>query len=103
MRMDQPSEIQVLRVLCLGTPQGSVKEIGVSLLRDYNWRNAAHKAFWDALCAVPSENPDVLRQLLPSQLTRLGFPDVEWEELFVPHALSKEKAIDLMLRMKSGA
>jgi len=100
--MDQLIEIMVLRVLCLGTPQGSVKETGKSLLRDYHWQNALHQVLWNAICAIPSENPEILRQLLPAQLTRLGFPDVEWEELFAPHSISREEAISLMRRMVRG-
>lgn len=100
--MDQPIEIQVLRILCLGTHQGSVREIARSLLRSYPWRNALHQALWNALRAIPSENPEILRQLLPAQMTRLGFPDVEWEEIFAPHSLSKAEAIALMRRMVRG-
>lgn len=97
--MDVPTEIMALRVICLGTPEGSVKEIGKSLLRDYHWSNALHQAIWNALYSLPSENPETLRQLLPARLTRLGFPDVEWEEFFAPHSLSKDEAIALMRRM----
>jgi hypothetical protein len=100
--MDQPIEIQVLHALCLGTRQGSVKEAGKSLLRDYRWHNALHQALWNSLCAIPSDDPEILRQLLPAQMTRLGFPDVEWEELFAPHSLAKEDAIDMMRRMIRG-
>ena len=100
--MDQSIEIQVLRILCLGTLQGPVGEIAKSLLRGYLWRNSLHQALWNALCAIPSENPEILRQLLPAQMTRLGFPDVEWEEIFAPQSVSKEEAIALMRRMVRG-
>jgi len=100
--MEQQIELLTLRVLCLGTPQGSVKEIGRSLLRDYRWHNAFHEAVWNALYSLPSENPEVLRQLLPAKLTRLGFPDVEWEEFFAPHSLSQDEAMALMRRMAAA-
>jgi hypothetical protein len=97
--MSEQIEIQVLRVLCLGTPQGSVKEAGKPLLRGYRWHNALHQAVCHALYNLPSENPEVLRQLLPAKLTRLGFPDVEWEKFFAPPSISKDEAIALIRRM----
>ena len=100
--MEQQIELMILRALCLGTPQGSVKEIARSLLRDYRWHNPFHEAVWNALYSLPSENPEVLRQLLPAKLTRLGFPDVEWEEFLAPHSLSKNQAIALMRSMAAA-
>ncbi len=101
--MDESIEIRVLRVLCQGTPEGPVKDIGESLLRDYHWRSATHRTLWDALRTIPSEDINVLRQLLPAQLTRLGFPDEEWEQLFVPQTLSKEEAVAFMRRMRDNS
>jgi hypothetical protein len=100
--MDPQIEILALRVLCLGTSQGPVKAIGKTLLHDYHWHNALHKALWDAISGLPSDNPQILRQLLPAKLTRLGFPDIEWDEFFAPHSLSKDEAIALMRRMASS-
>lgn len=89
----------VLRVLCLGTSQGSVKEAAVPLLRGYHWRVPLHEVIFNAVVAIPSDDPVVLRQLLPAKLTRMGFPDVEWEEFFAPHSLSLEEALLLVRRM----
>lgn len=100
---DMDHEITALRVLCLGTPQGSVKEIARSLLAAYCWHNALHQAVWEALTSLTSENPELLRQLLPAKLTCLGFPDVEWGEFFAPHPLSKDKAIALLRCMAGSA
>lgn len=97
--MNDSIEFQVLRAVCLATVQGSLKEIAGDILREYHWHNALHQALWEALGAIPTENPEIFRQLLPAQMTRAGFPDVEWEVFFAPHTLSKEKAIALMRRM----
>ena len=97
--MKHQDEMMALRAFCMGTPGGSVRKIGKSLLADYRWQNVFHEAVWKALSSFPSENPQILRQLLPAKLTRLGFPDVAWEEFFAPHRMSRDDAINLMRRM----
>ena len=89
----------VLRVLCRGTPQGPVKEALMPLLRDYRWRAQLHQVIFSALAAIPSDDPAVLRQLLPAKLTRMGFPDIEWQGFFAPHSLSRKESIALVRRM----
>lgn len=93
----------ILSVLCLGTRQGPVKETLTPLLRDYQWQAPVHQVIFNALAAIPSNDPGVLRQLLPARLTRMGFPDIEWEEFFAPRSLSSEEALDLARRMLAGA
>ena len=91
-----------LRLLCSGTPQGPVKNVLVPLLRDYHWQVQLHQIIFSAVVAIPSDDPATLRQLLPAKLTRMGFPDIEWEEIFTPALLSSEEAIDTVRRMISG-
>lgn len=69
------------------------------LLRSYHWQAQLHQAIFDALSSIPSDDPAILRQLLPAKLTRMGFPDVEWDEFFTPLSLSRDKAIALVRRM----
>jgi hypothetical protein len=97
--MNESLEFRVLTVLCSGTLQGSAREAAKSLLRDYHWHNSLHKALWDSLCGNRSGDPEILRQWLPAQMTRFGFPDVGWEELFSPNLLSEEEALSLMRRL----
>ena len=74
----------------------------VPLLRSYTWQSTLHKAIFDAIASTPSDSPEVLRQLLPAKLTRMGFPDVEWEGLFSPLSMSGEEAIALARKMVGG-
>ncbi len=97
--MKHQDEMMALRAFCMGTPQGSVRKIGKSLLANYRWQNVFHEAMWKVLASFRSENPQILRQLLPTDLTRLGFPDVSWEEFFAPHRMAREDVINLMRRM----
>ncbi len=102
MATDLELEKLAVRVLCLGTPQGPVKEIVIPLLRNYRWQSQLHQAVFKALAATPSDDPSILRDLLPAKLTRMGFPDVEWETFFAPHSLSRNESLALARRMVAG-
>jgi hypothetical protein len=103
MGPDLHLETLVLRVLCTGTPQGPVKDTLPPLLRGYPWKSTLHQAIFNAIAAFPSDDPEILRQLLPAKLTRMGFPDVEWEEIFSPPSLSRDEAIALVRQMLADA
>jgi len=103
MGTDLHLEKLVLHLMCAGTPHGPVKSVMTPLLRGYVWQSELHHAIFDALAAAPSGKPSILRQLLPAKLTRMGFPDVEWEELFAPQGLSRDEALALVRRMLSGS
>lgn len=96
-------EKQVLQVMCVGTPQGPAKRLLAPLLFEYKWQSELHHAIFDALAAVPADEPAMLRQLLPAKLTRMGFPDIEWDELFAPAGLSREEALAVVHRMLAGS
>ena len=91
----------MLRALSQGTPQGSVREIGKLTLKNYRWRDSVHAVFFEILRDLPAASPETLRAQLPALLTRRGFPDLNWEDLFSPHHLAKDEAEDLMRHLKS--
>lgn len=82
--------------MCQGTVEGSVLEAGKLILKDYRWHEPLHQVIFDVLVAIPTDVPELIRGQLPARLTRKGFPDVEWEDLFKPHSLSKKEAERLM-------
>lgn len=92
-----------LRLLCAGTSEGVVRGALIPLLLGYVWRSSLHQAIFDAIAAAPSGDPEVLHKLLPAKLTRMGFPDVDWEELFAPPEMSTEDSWALVRKMLSGA
>lgn len=96
------TERHVLQTLCQGTAQGSVKDIGRAILHDYRWRDPVHHAIFGILIAIPTADPEVLRNQLPVRLTRKGFPDFDIEDLFEPHSLSKEEAERLMRQLRDS-
>lgn len=95
-------EATVLRAVCMGTAQGSVKETAKSLLADYRWRSSLHEALWKALSKSLTEDAQKLKEWLPAELTRLGFPDAAWEDFFIPVAISRQEAISLIRHMAIG-
>ena len=103
MATDIHLEHLTLRLLCAGTPQGPVKDVLVPLLRDYHWHWQLHQIIFNAVVAIPSDDPATLRQLLPAKLTRMGFPDVDWEEIFTPALLSTERAVEMVRQMTAGS
>lgn len=103
MGTDLNFEVLVLRLLCAGTSQGAVRDNLVPLLSRYPWSSTLHRAIFRAIVSIPSDDPILLRQLLPAKLTRMGFPDVEWEELFVPVSMTSEEAIESVRKLLAGA
>jgi hypothetical protein len=99
MATDLHAERLALRLLCVGTPQGPVKNVLVPLLRGYRWQRPLHQVIFNAIVSIPTDDPETLRQLLPAKLTRMGFPDVEWEEISLPTSLSTEEAVALARQM----
>ena len=103
MGTDLNFEVFVLRLLCAGTSQGAVRDSLHPLLSGYPWSSTLHRAIFKAIVSIPSDDPILLRQLLPAKLTRMGFPDVEWEELFVPVSMTSEEAIESVRKLLAGA
>ena len=89
----------MLQALCQGTPQGSVRATARDMLRTYRWREPLHHVIFEVVLSIPTEAPEVIRDQLPARLTRRGFPDVDIEDLFKPHGLSKEEAEHLIRQL----
>jgi len=95
-------ERRVLGALCQGTPQGSVRATARNILRSYRWREPLHEVIFDVVLSIPTEAPEVIREQLPARLTRRGFPDVDIEDFFKPHGLSKEEAERLIRQLRES-
>ncbi len=53
-------------------------------LSNHVWQDAEHRVVFEAIQRLSSSDPQLLREQLPAQTTRMGFPDVSWENYFVP-------------------
>jgi hypothetical protein len=95
-------ERRVLGALCQGTPQGSVRATARDILRTYRWREPLHQIVFEVVLSIPTEAPEVIREQLLARLTRKGFPDVNIEDFFKPHGLSKEEAERLIRQLRDS-
>ena len=81
---DAPSlEFLVLRVLCSAGTEPEARETARRSLADYRWREPVHQAVFDVIMSFPSASSHALREQMPGRLTRRGFPDFDFESLFV--------------------
>jgi hypothetical protein len=51
-------------------------------LENYRWHDPEHRVVYEALQAVRGGARLSLREELPAHATRLGFPDVGWQDYF---------------------
>jgi hypothetical protein len=96
MRTTEEIELLVLRALCQGTLQGSLRPEAAKLLSGYAWREPVHQAMFNCLTTLAAHDPDDLRHNLFSCLTRKGFPDIDLEVFFEPHSLTRQEASTLI-------
>ena len=92
-------ERQVLRALCQGTLDCRAS---LNTLRSYRWREPLHQVIFDFLVSMPIATPELVREHLPTHLTRRGFPDFDlaW---FQPIALAETDIERLIQRLRLTA
>jgi hypothetical protein len=96
-------ERRILRRLCSGGPRVQAFAGVRSDLAGYKWLGAEHQIVWEALLRVP-EGSAVLRQVVPTEAARMGFPDVEWSDYFSdsPRTLEPQKRHNALEAEKRG-
>jgi hypothetical protein len=104
-------ESRILRALCSGSrphPSARVEDpvalaalhaTILALLRAYHWQNPEHRIVFEALTLLPARQATELREQLPAQATRMGFPDINWDNYFAEGAdnLSAEALLKELL------
>jgi len=83
-------ESRILRALCTeppalsspGTHDSAPSAEILAKLRAYHWQIPEHRVVFEALTLLPGRQAAELRVQLPAQATRMGFPDVNWDEYF---------------------
>jgi hypothetical protein len=75
-------EREILRALCAtGIDPVDWNRFIARLVR-HRWRAPEHRIVFEALRASRSRDATTRREQLPAQATRMGFPDVDWENYF---------------------
>ena len=96
-------ELIVLRAFCQGIINGPAREWGQRMLKSYAWREPIHEAVFEIIVSVPERKWKLLADLVPARLTRRGFPDFNFQELFEVSAppLDRVEAAIQQLTQKS--
>lgn len=55
-----------------------------SELQHYRWQDGDHQVIFEALNRVEPTPDASLRKLLTAETTRMGFPDIDWNQYFSP-------------------
>ncbi len=77
-------ERETLCALCI---RGSANARETTVMRELSnhiWQDAEHAVVFEAIQRLSSSDPKLLREQLPAQATRMGFPDVSWDNYFAP-------------------
>jgi hypothetical protein len=80
----------VLTALCQ-LVGNAARESAFRQLENYEWREPDHRIIFEALLEIATHRPEVIREQLPTILTRRGFPDIEWQKLFKRMTLSSAR------------
>jgi hypothetical protein len=87
---DLDLETRILRALCsnpsprIDDPTAFTAKRAAVLapLRAHHWQDPEHRVVFEALTLLPGRQATELREQLPAQAARMGFPDVNWEKYF---------------------
>ena len=92
---DLDLESKILRALCSnplpGTDDPAAAQTAkraaiLAKLRAHRWQDPEHRVVFEALTLLPGREAAELREQLPAQATRMGFPDVNWQKYFTGSA-----------------
>jgi hypothetical protein len=75
-------ERDILRSLCSGNIDAAGWKREFARLATHEWRDPEHKVVYDALGSIRSADSKTRRDELPAQVTRMGFPDVDFGKYF---------------------
>jgi hypothetical protein len=75
-------EHSVLRALCNDRLTPAVWDAVAQELANHEWRAQEHQVVYEALGRIRHDNPKTVRDELPAQTTRMGFPEVDWTGYF---------------------
>jgi hypothetical protein len=90
-------ERETLCALCIRASLNAQHPTAMRELSNHIWQDAEHRVVFEAIQRLSSSDPKLLREQLPAQTTRMGFPDVSWENYFSP-APHHEKDFETLVR-----
>ncbi|HKN60081.1 MAG TPA: hypothetical protein VJW93_02815 [Candidatus Acidoferrales bacterium] len=96
-----------MRALCQSGAPAGLSAQARSDLQNYSWLGSDHQTIFEALLRIGSARGRSLREQLAAQATRMGFPDINWNEYFeqasAADAESKRSVMELVRELKAAA
>ena len=93
-------ELKLLRVLCTRHEAADPTAKLRASLKTYAWNDPEHRIVFEALCRLAGSLTSLqLREQLPAQATRMGFPDVNWQNYFQAGEIENADIEDLVRRL----
>ena len=90
-------ESRILRSLCRGKESTELRQRVTQNLAEYAWRVPEHGVVYEAVTRIREQDPGSLREQLPPQATRMGFPDVDWSH-YLDGSEGTEQSLEDMVR-----
>ena len=88
-------ERALLNALCSSDLSTSERSTILVRLAGHSWHDADHQMIYSVLRSAPKLDRLALRTYLAAEVTRLGFPDIDFTRYFAPSALSNTNVAKL--------
>lgn len=100
-------ERDLLRALCQSSTPAELSARVCSDLQNHQWQGSDHQTVFEALLRIGSARGDLLREQLAADATRMGFPDINWNEYFGQASAAeselKRSVMELVRELKAAA
>ena len=82
-RLEQiEAERKLLTVLCQATADADMRATILGRLKDHRFAEPDYEVIYRAMAAMPAVDSADIRETLARAVTRMGFPDVDFDPLF---------------------
>lgn len=75
----------------------------VGQLADYTWQSTEHAVVFRAIAKLQATGNANVAEQLPAQVTRMGFPDVDWRLYLRPSGTPRVEIAELVRILKTAA
>lgn len=93
-------EHRILCALCSDTTRAELRGKVVRDLNGHPWHDSEHRIIYEALRSIPNGEGRAMREQLPAQATRMGFPDVDWDDYFLKAVPAEEELLKQVRELK---
>jgi hypothetical protein len=72
-------------------------------LAEYCWRDPENRVVYEAMKRLAGCDVTSLRERMPAEATRMGFPDVDWERYFQHDGIQATDVVGLVEELMRAA